>query len=224
MRKRVLVVSAHPDDEALGAGGTLLKHKARGDEVAWLIVTNAFEDLGYTKEFCKAREVEINQVADVIGVEAVYKLDFPTTKLDSFPLSELVQKMGRAVSEFKPEILYLPNRSDAHSDHRVTFDAVMTCTKSFRYPYVKRVLMYECLSETEFAPALSEALFLPNYFVDVTPFFQEKLALLEIYRSELDEHPFPRSWRNVEALAVFRGANCGVCYAEAFQVLKFVDK
>jgi LmbE family N-acetylglucosaminyl deacetylase len=224
MSKRILVVSAHPDDEVLGAGGTLLKHKGRGDHLGWLIATNAFENLGYTKDFCNGREVEIDHVAKVIGIETVYKLDFPTTKLDSLPLSELIRKVVGAISEFQPEIIYLPNRSDAHSDHRVTFDAVMTCTKTFRNPFLKRVLMYECLSETEFAPALAEAVFLPNYFVDVTPFFQEKLALVDIYSSEMGEHPFPRSQRNVEALAVFRGASCGVTYAEAFQLLKFMDK
>lgn len=56
----------------------------------------------------------------------------------------------------EPEIIYLPNRSDAHSDHRITFDAVMACTKSFRYPFINKILMYECLSETDFAPSLHE--------------------------------------------------------------------
>ena len=47
---------------------------------------------------------------------------------------------------------------------------------------------------------------------------------MEIYESELGEHPFPRSQRNIEALATFRGASVGVEYAEAFQLLKFIDK
>jgi N-acetylglucosamine malate deacetylase 1 len=71
---------------------------------------------------------------------------------------------------------------------------------------------------------LAENAFLPNYFVDITPFLKDKLALLDIYASEMGEHPFPRSRRNVEALAVFRGASCGATYAEAFQLLKFIDK
>jgi LmbE family N-acetylglucosaminyl deacetylase len=222
--QRILVVSAHPDDEVLGAGGTLLKHRGRGNQVGWLITTSAFENLGYTRQFCNTRQFEIDRVSKAIGTEAVYKLDFPTTKLDTVALAELVEGIARAIRQFQPEILYLPNRSDAHSDHRITFNAVMSCTKSFRSPYLKRVLMYECLSETEFAPGLTDSLFLPNYFVDVTPFFQEKLAIADIYSSEMGEHPFPRSRRNIEALALFRGASCGVTYAEAFQLLKFIDK
>ena len=84
--------------------------------------------------------------------------------------------------------------------------------------------MYECLSETEFAPALPEKVFMPNYFVDITPFFQEKLRIMSIFESEIGNHPFPRSNRNIEALATFRGASVGVDYAEAFQLLKCIDK
>jgi LmbE family N-acetylglucosaminyl deacetylase len=100
----------------------------------------------------------------------------------------------------------------------------MACTKSFRYPFIKRVLMYECISETEFAPALPEKIFIPNFFVDISKYLEKKLEIMRIYESELGEHPFPRSERNIEALAVFRGASVGVEYAEAFQLIKFIDK
>jgi LmbE family N-acetylglucosaminyl deacetylase len=84
--------------------------------------------------------------------------------------------------------------------------------------------MYETISETEFAPALAEKAFVPNYFVDITDFFRKKVELATIYESEFGEHPFPRSVRNLEALATFRGASCGVEYAEAFQLIKWIDK
>ena len=84
--------------------------------------------------------------------------------------------------------------------------------------------MYECISETEFAPGLPERVFMANYFVDITDFFKEKLSVMQIYESELGEHPFPRSLKNIEALAIFRGASVGVEYAEAFQLIKFIDK
>ena len=84
--------------------------------------------------------------------------------------------------------------------------------------------MYECISETEFAPQLHEKVFIPNYFVDISDFFKQKIKIMQIYESELDEHPFPRSERNIEALATFRGATVGVEYAESFQVIKIIDK
>ena len=84
--------------------------------------------------------------------------------------------------------------------------------------------MYECISETEFGPALNENQFLPTYFVDISPYIKEKLSLMNIYKSEIGDHPFPRSIKNIEALSVFRGASVGVKNAEAFQVLKWIDK
>lgn len=222
--KKIIVISAHPDDEILGVGGTLLKHKKRGDEIYWLITTNIFETGGFSEERVRSRSEEIKTVAHKIGAEKTFQLDYPTMSLSSSSLISMVPKISEVFNEVKPEIIYCLNRSDAHSDHRITFDAVMACTKSFRYPFVKQVLMYECISETEFAPNLPEKIFMPNYFVDITSFMSEKLGIMKVYESELGEHPFPRSIKNIEALATFRGASIGVEYAEAFQLIKFIDK
>jgi len=139
-------------------------------------------------------------------------------------LVDMIPKVGEIIRSIKPEVIYVLNRSDAHSDHLITFKAVMANTKSFRHPYIKQVLMYECISETEFAPALPENIFIPNYYVDITKYINEKIDLMKIYDSELGEHPFPRSEVNIRALATFRGASVGVESAEAFQLLKFIDK
>lgn len=224
MLRNIIIISAHPDDEVLGAGGTILKHKKNGDNIFWLITTNILEEQGFPRERVESRQKEIDKVAVALGIKKVFKLDYPTMTLSTETLIEMVPKVSKVFSEVQPEIIYCLNRSDAHSDHRVTFDAVAACTKSFRYPFVKQFLMYECISETEFAPQLSEKLFVPNYFVDISEFMQEKLEIMKIYESELSKHPFPRSLRNLEALAVFRGASVGVEYAEAFQLVKYIDK
>ena len=222
--KKIIVVSAHPDDEILGSGGTLLKHVENGDVVAWLIVTNMFESQGFSKERIKSRGEEIEKIKKMMNFSSVFKLDYPTMSLDSGSINSLITKISAVFNDFKPEVIYVMNRSDAHSDHRITFDAVFSCTKSFRYPFIKNVLMYECISETEFAPALPERVFQPNYFVDITNHFEKKLEMMKVYEAELGEHPFPRSIVNITALAHFRGASVGVKYAEAFQLLKFIDK
>ncbi len=80
--------------------------------------------------------------------------------------------------------------------------------------------MLETLSETEFALSTKEDSFVPNVFVDISDFMDKKLEIMRVYGSELGEHPFPRSERNLKALATLRGATAGCEYAESFVLLK----
>lgn len=221
---KVLVVAVHPDDETLGCGGTILKHVENGDNVAWLIITNMKEEFGFSAERVESRNVEITNVANEYGFSKVFNLGFKPAGLTSENQTDLINKISEVVNDFQPETIYLINRSDAHSDHRYAFQASIACTKSFRYPFIKKIMMYECISETEFAPPLHENVFIPNYYVEITKQLTKKLNIIKIFNSEVALHPFPRSLKNIEALAAFRGASVGVEYAEAFQLIKFIDK
>lgn len=216
---KVLVVAVHPDDETLGCGGTLLKHKAYGDKTNWLICTTLDKSHNYYEQ----REKEINKVAGIYNFHSVHNLNLKTTMVDKYPMSELVSSISTVINEVKPNIIYLPFKGDVHSDHRTIFDAAYTCTKSFRYTFIKEIYMMETLSETEFAPSTQESCFVPNVFVDVSAFIEEKLKIFKIYQSEVGEHPFPRSEKNIKALATFRGAICGCEYAESFMLLKKIQ-
>lgn len=215
-KRKILFVAPHPDDEALGCGGAILKHKNEGDEIYWLIVTNIDTANGWPEERVKSRQKEIEQVAGEFGFQETIKLDFPTTKLDAIPVSDMVGAISKVMSRIQPNTVYLPNRSDVHTDHHVVFQSVWSCTKNFRYPFVKKVLMYEALSETEFAPALHETIFIPNVFIDITPYFERKIEISKIYDSEIMDSPMPRSLDAIEALAKLRGSRIGKKYAEAF--------
>ena len=228
MNNKVLVIAVHPDDETLGCGGTLLKHKANGDEIYWLIVTTVKSkykgwDLGFSEDIVKRREQEIDKVAQMYGFIEVYNLELPTMRIDEISMSELIGAISKVFNEFKPNIVYLPFKGDVHSDHRRVFEASYACTKSFRYPFVKKVYMMETLSETEFAPSTKEDSFIPNTFLDISEFFDKKIKIMNIFKSEIGEHPFPRSIKNIEALATLRGAMAGCKYAESFMLLKEIS-
>jgi len=216
---KVVAISAHPDDETIGCGGTLLKHKANGDSINWIIITNINEANGWPSKIVRRRQLEIELVKNKFGFEKTYKLDFPTTKLDEIPISNIINKITNIFNELRPEIIYVVNRSDIHTDHQVTFQAVMSCTKNFRYPFIRRILMYECLSETEFAPALNGNAFIPNVFVDISNFFEDKLSIFMIYQSEIMEDNLPRSKNAITTLANYRGSRIGVLHAETFQLI-----
>ena len=79
--------------------------------------------------------------------------------------------------------------------------------------------MYETLSETEFAPTLPENTFIPNVFVDITKYFEKKLEIYKIYKSELMKKPLPRSSEVIESIAKYRGSRIGKKYAESFQLI-----
>ena len=215
----IIVVSPHPDDETLGCGGTLLKHKNRNDNIYWIIATEP-SDTHYDNNFISKRKTEINLVENKFNMEQVYQLDYSPANLDNVPLKNLIDDITKIFKEIKPDIIYLPFRNDVHSDHRIVFDAIMSCTKSFRYPSIKKILTYETISETEFAPPLKNNIFQPNSYSDISDYIEEKIKIMNIYESEIGKHPFPRSGKNIRALATFRGATAGVDYAEAFMILK----
>ena len=79
--------------------------------------------------------------------------------------------------------------------------------------------MNDTLSETEFAPALPSTSFIPNVYVDITPYMEKKLEIMKLYESEIMDDPYPRSLSSIEALARVRGSRCGVKYAEAVMLL-----
>jgi LmbE family N-acetylglucosaminyl deacetylase len=217
--KNVLVIAPHPDDETLGCGGTLLKHKKNKDNIFWLIITNISIKDGWAKHRVIQRQKEIDKVKKLYKFNNYFKLDYPTAKLDQIPRQDLVSKISKTISIVKPNIVYLNNHSDIHTDHQITFEAVMSATKSFRSPSIKKILTYETLSETEFAPSLNGLTFVPNVFNDITPFFSKKIDILKTYKSEIMKDYFPRSLSSVKSLASIRGSKIGVKYAESFCLL-----
>ena len=220
---KILVIAVHPDDESLSCGGTLLKHKAGGDALYWLIVTSMKEECGFEKGAVEARRKEIEKVSSMYGFDEVYDLDFPTMQLDVIPFNKLIGSISDVFGEVEPNIVYLPFKGDVHTDHQVAFRAAYSCTKSFRYPSIKKIAMAETLSETEFAIGIKEDSFIPNMFVDITDFIERKIEIINIYKNEIGSHPFPRSERNIRALATFRGATAGCEYAEGFMILKEIN-
>jgi len=220
--RRIAVVAPHPDDEVLGCGGSLLRYKSQGDELHWIIVTAMTSELGYADAKIRAREAEIASVARRFGFASVTCLGFPTTTLSGAVLGEMVACLGKALDACRPEWVLGPYYGDVHSDHRIVFDAIQACCKPFRNSFVKKVLCYETLSETE-QGIMQGAAFAPNLFVDITGFVEEKISILRLYESELQEFPFPRSVESVKALATFRGSMSGVSAAEAFMLLREIQ-
>lgn len=220
MSETILVLAVHPDDETLGCGGTLLKHKAGGARIHWLIATSVSTEWGYSENVVRERAGEVEAVADRYNFDEVHELRLPPAAIDTIPVGKLVAQFGAVIEKVAPDTLYLPFPFDVHSDHRIAFDTMYSCTKSFRYPSIKRICLMETPSETDFSPPLPGRIFAPNCFVDISDHFDKKLKIAAIYKSEMGGHPFPRSPETLRALAMVRGASAGCRYAEGFMLLK----
>ncbi|MDA8742121.1 PIG-L family deacetylase [bacterium] len=218
--KSMVVIAPHPDDETLGCGGTILKEKSAGSEVHWIVVTEISQKLKVTDEQKMKRAVEINEVAKAFDFNSFEILRFPAAELDTVPIYDLIDSLTTCVRRINPSDIYLPYPGDAHSDHKAVFDACIALTKWFRFSSVERVFAYETQSETDFdiSPMLSG--FRPNTFVDITDTIDKKIEIASIYDSEFLEHPFPRNFESMRALAKIRGSASGFKYAEAFTLLK----
>ena len=216
--KKVLVVSPHPDDETLGCGGTLLKHKQNGDSTHCLIITEMKENMGWEKETIKRRKNEINRVSKKYAFDSIDNLKIPTTRLDMVSKSDLITKINVIFKKVKPEIIYIPFVLDVHTDHQIVSEAICSITKWFRYAYVQKIMMFETLSETEFN-FLSKRSFKPNIFVDISSFLKEKIEIMKLYKSEFKNFPFPRSEKAIRSLAYLRGSQSGYNAAEAFELV-----
>lgn len=214
----VLVISPHPDDETLGAGGTLLKLKSNGHKIDWLNVTNMKAEYGYTDERVRERNEEIAKVKEAYSFDGFWNLEMEPAGMNKYETGKLVSQFKQIFEKTKPELLLLPYQYDVHSDHRVIFDTVYSCTKAFRAPYLKTVLSMEILSETD--QTQKEKGFAPNVFVDISPFIDKKIEIMKIYKNEIDTAPFPRNENAIRGLAAYRGATAYYEYSEAFHLIK----
>lgn len=212
---KTMIIAVHPDDETLGCGGTLLRHKKCNDSTTWAIVTRSKDEV-----FHKNRQEEIKKIRDFYQFDTTEELNFNTSELDQVPEAKLINAFSELINKHQPEILYLPFCHDVHSDHRIVFNAIFSCTKNFRYPFIKKILMMETISETDFTPAIQSQIFNPNVFIDVSDFFEKKLEAFQIYKSEVMANNLPRSLQAINALGAYRGSQIGKRYAEAFQLLK----
>jgi LmbE family N-acetylglucosaminyl deacetylase len=217
--KKILFVSVHPDDETLGCGGTILRLKNEGNRVYWLNISSGSltHPYGFSEESIEKRKATILEIIQAYRFDGFENLELPTQMLESVEPRIIIGRIKKVYDSYEPDTIFVPNRADIHSDHRVSFDALFSAAKNFRAPYIKEILMYETLSETEFAPALIEKAFIPNTFVDISKYMEDKIRIMKMYDTEIMPDPMPRSIHAIKGLAAYRGSRIGVNYAEAFQ-------
>jgi LmbE family N-acetylglucosaminyl deacetylase len=219
----VLVIAAHADDEALGCAGTIAKHIKHGDKITVVFMTDGVSSRVTCENINEDdRKGSAEKAMKILGVSDLRQYSFPDNKMDSLPLLDIVKVIENIISEVKPSIIYTHFAHDLNIDHRVTHAAVMTACRPQPGASVKKILSFEVLSSTEWNSP-SHQTFLPQYIVDITEFWDKKLAVLRCYHDEMRDFPHSRSYECVEALATLRGATHGFKKGEAFFVERILD-
>jgi LmbE family N-acetylglucosaminyl deacetylase len=213
---RVLCLAAHPDDETIGAGGTLLKHRAAGDETALIVATVAFTPT-WTESTIRRKREECEQAARLLGLGPVRFLDFPTMHLNALPAIELNAKVAAAIREFDPHVLYAPPFDDLNQDHAALFNAVNVAARHTGGSSLHALYSYEIPTTTRFNVA---SRWQANTYVDISEHIEAKLAAMEVYGTELRDPPHPRSLQAIRTFARERGAAMGVGHAESHMLVR----
>lgn len=216
---KLLIIAAHPDDEVLGAGGTVARAAAAGAETAVLVLgEGATSRPEGDRQAVDRLALECRLAAEELGVTELVQLTYPDNRFDSVDLLEIVRSVEREIARVGPSIVITHHPGDVNVDHRRTHEAVLAATRPIAPSPVRHVLTFEVPSSTEWgSPSVP---FVPTVFVDIADTLETKVSALRCYRSELRDHPHPRSVEGVRSLARVRGSTAGMAAAEAFSLVR----
>jgi len=223
MSKTVLVIVAHPDDEALGCGGVIACHVNNGDNVHIVFMSDGVTSrTGLGSSGVKARKQSAKYASNILGIknEPTF-LDFSDNGMDSIPLLDITRAIEDKIEKFQPRVIYTHHLGDLNIDHQITHKAVMTACRPQPNFCVKEIYAFEVLSSTEWqTPGYLP--FAPNVFIDISEYIEVKRKALEAYSEEMRQPPHSRSVKNTLRLNALRGNAVGVKYAESFVLLREV--
>ena len=216
----VLVIAAHPDDEALGCGGTIAKLAAEGDQVEILILgEGAASRDGSSGDEIEKLQNDARKAANVLGAASVRFASLPDNRFDTVPLLDIIKQIEGVIAEVKPRVVFTQHGGDLNVDHEITFRATMTAVRPVQGQGIRALYAYEVASSTEWAFQQFSPVFRPNYFVEIDGFLEQKILAMEAYGGEIRSAPHPRSPEVLQAMAVSRGAAVGLNAAEAFETI-----
>ncbi len=203
---RKLVISPHIDDEILGCGGSL-------DENTFVL------EIGVDEFHIVPREERIRELE---SAQVQLKFSFDILKgniVNSYRTNDLIDPIAKYINEIKPEEIYIPYPS-YNQDHRATYEASLIALRPHDINYfVKKVLVYE---ETQvFLWDYSHDLngsFKPNFFREID--IERKIEAYKLLKSQVRSFRSPEMLRE---LAKIRGRQAQLDFAEAFQVIRYIE-
>jgi LmbE family N-acetylglucosaminyl deacetylase len=227
MKRKMLVVAAHPDDEVLGCGGTIARLAQEGHDIFISIlgegITSRYDS---TKEadgkLVKELHTKSQRVAEFLGAKDLFMYNQPDNRFDTIPILDIVKIIENLIYKLKPEVVYTQDGGDLNIDHAISFRASLTATRPIKGCPVRELYAYEVPSSSEWSFGQFEPAFKPNVFVDIRETLDIKVKALQLYESEVRSFPHPRSPEAIRAIAERWGSLVGCEAAEAFKLIRAV--
>lgn len=198
----ILAVGAHPDDIELGCGGTIGAASKLGKRVIAVFLSKG-EQSGNPE----VRPKESIEALATLGVKEVYFGDFPDSEI---PCSrQAIDFLEAFFVANKPDTVLTHTIHDIHQDHR---QVGWLSISAFRNAPI--LLAYE-------TPRVTQT-FSPTYFVDITNCVNDKWSALKCHFSQKTKRYI--TYESMVNLASFRGSQVSLPAAEAFEVVRYVEK
>ncbi|RPI55071.1 MAG: hypothetical protein EHM55_08975 [Acidobacteria bacterium] len=166
--KRITVIAPHPDDEMLGAGGTLIHARHAGASIRCIYLTSS--------QPAAQVEVETAEVAGHIG----YRTEFLRYPVAGIPVTpESVNTLGAALASEPTDCLFVPILMDDHDDHRRANQLLWHAWRGGFVPDGTEIWCYQVYS-----PVIS------NVVVDISDVAEEKAAAIRMWKSQIKIRKF----------------------------------
>lgn len=222
--KQVLVIAAHPDDEVLGCGGTITRLSSEGSECHLLIVTDGsssqYRESDHLHEIIEAKKLETKGCADLMGFKTIHYGELPDMKLDKTPHIVINQVIEKVIDEIQPDTVFTHFWGDVNRDHQEVYKSTLVAVRPVMGQFVKELFCYRVPSSTEWSSNRGDTMFMPNYFVDIEQYAEQKYQAFSCYSTELRDYPHPRSVQYLRETDKAAGLRVGLLAAEEFVLLR----
>ena len=155
--KNILIIAAHPDDEILGCGGTILKNISLKNKVNVLYISDGVGGR-YENKFDKKRNYEINERKNMAIKASKYAkfkivdfLGLENLELNKYKNIFINDKIFKVLKQIKPDAIFTNHPGDNNIDHRITFESTFTACRPNNYFKIKEFYTYEIPSSTDWA-------------------------------------------------------------------------
>ena len=224
--RRILCISAHPDDNEFTIAGSVARWAREGRDVAFCLVTTGGagvnEHTPSNEGLIPIREKETRTAARILGVKDVMLLGYTDGTLE--PTLAMRRDLTRVIRRFRPDIVvcgdptvrYYGNEYLNHPDHRAVASAALDAVfPSSETSAIFPELLAEGLPAHKVKQVFISGSLQPDVFVDISRTLRLKCRALRAHRSQVGKG----EWIDqlLTAWAVRDGKKAGLRHAEAFK-------